>query len=100
MDWVLAGLVGLDALGGGRRGPGSLVAGPDAAPSSGDGGSSGTGRPPGASVREAADLPLASRAFAVAAYMSTYSWPDRRMISYMISSVMERRTNRSFSIPA
>ncbi len=25
------------------------------------------------------------------AYMSTYSWPESRMISYMISSVIERR---------
>ena len=32
--------------------------------------------------------------------MSTYSWPDIDMSSYMISSVIERRTKRSPSIPA
>ena len=34
------------------------------------------------------------------AYMSTYSWPDSAMSSYMISSVIERRTKRSFSMPS
>ncbi len=28
---------------------------------------------------------------AAVAYLSTYSWPESRMISYMISSVIERR---------
>ena len=32
--------------------------------------------------------------------MSTYSWPDSSMSSYMISSVMDRRTNRSSSMPS
>ena len=32
--------------------------------------------------------------------MSTYSWPDSSMSSYMISSVIERSTNRSSSMPS
>ena len=34
---------------------------------------------------------LGDSSLALAAYMSTYSWPESRMISYMISSVIERR---------
>ncbi len=33
------------------------------------------------------------------AYMSTYSWPDSFMISYMTSSVTARSTKRSCSMP-
>ena len=32
--------------------------------------------------------------------MSTYSWPESSISSYMISSVIERRTNRSPSMPS
>ena len=39
------------------------------------------------------------RAFIVAAYMSTYSWPERLRRAYMISSVTERRMKRSSSSP-
>ena len=44
--------------------------------------------------------PAAISVFALVAYMSTYSWPDSVISSYMISSVIERRTNRSPSIPS
>ena len=44
--------------------------------------------------------PAAISVFAFVAYMSTYSWPDSVISSYMISSVIERRTNRSPSMPA
>ena len=50
-----------------------------------------------------ASCALASRAaasLAAGAYMSTYSWPDSSMIAYMISSVIERRMNRSSLIPS
>ncbi len=41
-----------------------------------------------------------SSSLAFWAYMSTYSWPDSSISSYMISSVTERRTNRSSSMPS
>jgi hypothetical protein len=41
-----------------------------------------------------------SSTFAREEYMSTYSCPESRMISYMISSVIDRRMNRSFSRPS
>ena len=37
---------------------------------------------------------------AFVAYMSTYSWPESCMSSYMISSVIERSTKRSLAMPS
>ena len=36
----------------------------------------------------------------MAAYTSTYSWPDSSISAYMISSVMDRSTNRSPASPS
>lgn len=44
--------------------------------------------------------PFLRRSLALVAYMSTYSWPDRSIRAYMISSVTERRTRRSRSMPS
>jgi hypothetical protein len=38
-----------------------------------------------------AEAPFLASSLARLAYMSTYSWPESRMISYMISSVIDRR---------
>ena len=40
------------------------------------------------------------RSFIDVAYSSTYSCPERSISSYMISSVIERRTKRSSSMPS
>ena len=39
-------------------------------------------------------------AFTLAAYTSTYSWPPNSISRYMISSVIDRSTNRSPAIPS
>ncbi len=44
--------------------------------------------------------PALSSALACCASSSTYSWPDKAMIAYMISSVTARSTSRSASSPA
>ena len=57
------------------------------------------GRPPAA--RGARTLAARTmRSFIDVAYSSTYSWPDRSISSYMISSVIDRSTNRSSSMPS
>ncbi len=53
----------------------------------------------------AAALVAAARAAAISslarfAYISTYSWPESAISSYMIWSVTERSTNRSSAISA
>ena len=59
-----------------------------------------TGRAPRLQLAALARAAATSRSFIDVAYMSTYSWPDRSISSYMISSVIERRTNRSSSMPS
>lgn len=62
-----------------------------------------TARDPEAAVGSAShERWLAPRqaAFALVAYMSTYSWPDSRMTSLMTSSVTARSTKRSRSMPS
>ncbi len=47
-----------------------------------------------------AEAPVLSMiSLTLAAYMSTYSWPDSIISSYMSSSVIERSTKRSPDIP-
>ena len=55
---------------------------------------------PGESSRARRRALVSSLSFIDVAYMSTYSWSDSCMSSYMISSVIERRTKRSPSIPS
>lgn len=45
-------------------------------------------------------LPAGQAAFALVAYMSTYSWPESRMTSVITESVTARRTYRSRSMPS
>lgn len=49
-------------------------------------------------IGEAGGRPLS--ALTLAAYRSTYSWPDNSISSYMISSVMDRSMNRSPAMPS
>ena len=55
---------------------------------------------PSTSPTTRARFSAAIRSLTTAAYSSTYSWPDSRISSYMISSVTERRTWRSSAIPS
>ena len=74
------------------------------APQSGVGGLAGRGAETAQSgstiERESAGEPSAMSSLARVAYMSTYSWPDSDMSSYITSSVTDLKTKRSFSSPS